>query len=369
MKKQVRLTENDLKKAVKESVNILLNEMPTGKKIQFRDDKRDVWYKFASRVRNKNFGLCKSDQRQLGMMYAEAYDKDREDLAEKIYNYACKKQWEYGRMKSNGDEELCERLDMEMMDAFQQGEREYDNSDIWTDDDPNFYGTGGYEDSIYQFENKEHNSINNIIRLTESDIHKIIRETVNNVLNEVSGFDKGHVFSKPKERPITNPDDIKKKTRGWSKPRKREEGDWYESREYLSNVIKESINKVINEGLKGTDPNNVVPEDLASQYGFESEYADSANGLELWGKDIPNGNSNRLLFKLGIRNFTSISNTANGMHVRITVKPNQRINDRMQTPRKIGDYVNSNYGDDKGVIFNNPKNGHTRRLDKFGNFN
>jgi hypothetical protein len=243
-------------------------------------------------------------------MYAEAFDKDREDLADRIYDYACKKQREYGRMKSNGDYELCERLYMEMMRAFSQGEREYDNSDIWTDDDPNFNGPGGYEDSIYQFENKKHNSINNIIRLTESDIHKIIRESVNNVLN-----------------------------------------------------------KVINEGLKGTDPNNVVPEDLARQYGFESEYADSANGLELWGKDIPNGNTNRLLFKLGIRNFTSISNTATGMHVRITVKPNQRINDRMRTPRKIGDYVNSNYGDNKGIIFNNPKNGHTRRLDKFGNFN
>ena len=81
------------------------------------------------------------------------------------------------------------------------------------------------------------------------------------------------------------------------------------------------------------------------------------------------GDYNKLLFKLGIRDFTSISNSITGKHVRITVKPNQRKNnDSMQIPRKIGDYINSEYGDDKGTIFNNPKNGHTRRLNKFGKF-
>ena len=177
----IKLTENDIRKIVKGSVNKILkealDEMPTGKKIQFRDDKRDVWHKFSSRIRNKNFGLCKSDQRQLGMMYAEANYGDREDLAERIYDYACKKQWEYGRMKSNGDEELCERLDMEMMGAFSQGEREYDNSDIWTDDDPNFNGPDGYETSTYQLENKSH-------------LNKVIKEATNEIRNDKNS---GHI--------------------------------------------------------------------------------------------------------------------------------------------------------------------------------
>ena len=136
----------------------------------------------------------------------------------------------------------------------------------------------------------------------------------------------------------------------------------------LHRIVKESVKRVLNEGMKSVDPNNVVPEDLAIQYGFEPEYSDSENGLELWGKDLT-GDYNKLLFKLGIRDFTSISNSITGKHVRITVKPNQRKNnDSMQIPRKIGDYINSEYGDDKGTIFNNPKNGHTRRLNKFGKF-
>ena len=131
--------------------------------------------------------------------------------------------------------------------------------------------------------------------------------------------------------------------------------DLPESKKRMGRIIRESIKKVLNEGLKATDPNNVVPEDLAKKYGFEREYADNTNGLEIWGKDLSNpfmkrSNMNKytlakggdgkrfgfngkyidnpkdMLDALGIRNFTTTSkNSKYGiMHVRITVKPNPK---------------------------------------------
>ena len=136
MKRLIRLTEGDLHRIVKESIQRVLTEMPTGKKIPFKDDKRNVGLKFRTRIRNPKFGLCKSDQRQLGMMYAEAFEN--ENLAERISQYALEKQAEYARMNCNGDPNLREKLEDEMLRAFDQGELEYHNQDIWKDDDPKF---------------------------------------------------------------------------------------------------------------------------------------------------------------------------------------------------------------------------------------
>jgi hypothetical protein len=102
-----------------------------------------------------------------------------------------------------------------------------------------------------------------------------------------------------------------------------------ESRNSLNKIIKESVKKVLNEGLKGVDPDNVVPQDVAEHYGFRREYAGFKSGLELWGRDIgeeidagcttPRAVS--LLRKLGIKRFTTYN--YNGK-VRITVQPNPK---------------------------------------------
>jgi hypothetical protein len=169
-KKLVKLTEEDLRNLIKSSVNKILNEMPTGVKVGFKDDRRDVLVKFRSRARNPKFGLCKSDQRQLGVMYAEAFAQDREEVAQRIYDYAASKQHEYARMNSNGDEDLEWNLYTEMSDAFSQGDREYGNEDIWTDDDPQF----SYWNNSNQFPE------------SKTRIGKIIRESIKNVLSEAT---------------------------------------------------------------------------------------------------------------------------------------------------------------------------------------
>lgn len=156
-----------LGRIIRESVNNVLNEMPTGKKIQFRDDNRDVYRKFASRARNPKFGLDKSSQRQLGVMYAEADLYERDDLAERIYQYASEKQEEYSRMNSKGNSDLEWKLYNMMRDAFIQGEREYHNEDIWTDDDPVFTDWNNPN----QFESR-----NRIGRIIKESIRKVMRE-------------------------------------------------------------------------------------------------------------------------------------------------------------------------------------------------
>jgi hypothetical protein len=156
-----------MSRIIRESVKNVLNEMPTGKKIQFRDDNRDVYRKFASRARNPKFGLDKSSQRQLGVMYAEADLYERDDLAERIYQYASEKQEEYSRMNSKGNSDLEWKLYNMMRDAFIQGEREYHNEDIWTDDDPVFTDWNNPN----QFESR-----NRIGRIIKESIRKVMRE-------------------------------------------------------------------------------------------------------------------------------------------------------------------------------------------------
>ena len=125
-----RLTEGRLRRIVKESIKKVLSEMPVGKKINFNVDKRPVYKKFSTRARNPKFGLDKSSQRQMGMMYAQAMSEDRDDLAEKIWDYAHQKQEEASRI----NDEMYDILN----NAFFQGEREFSNEDIWYDDDPQF---------------------------------------------------------------------------------------------------------------------------------------------------------------------------------------------------------------------------------------
>ena len=119
-----------LKRIIRESVRKVLSEMPVGKKINFNVDKRPVYKKFSTRARNPKFGLDRSSQRQMGMMYAQAMSEDRDDLAEKIWDYAHQKQEEASRI----NDEMYDILN----NAFFQGEREFNNEDIWYDDDPQF---------------------------------------------------------------------------------------------------------------------------------------------------------------------------------------------------------------------------------------
>ena len=110
----------------------------------------------------------------------------------------------------------------------------------------------------------------------------------------------------------------------------------------LHRVIRESIKKVLREGAKGVDLNNIVPENRARKCGFKPEYAVGEDGLEIWGKTIYTfgdraENPEMLLIMLGISNFTSYShNKMHGYaHIRITVQPNPK---NLNPKKKITKY-------------------------------
>ena len=138
-----------------------------------------------------------------------------------------------------------------------------------------------------------------------------------------------------------------------------------ESKINLKRAIRESINKVLrrrrmNEGSRKFE---TVPEDVARRYGFKPEY-NMGNGTELWGRYLnPGETSNMLLFKLGIQSWAT--QNVKG-HVGIYVEPEYTKPEPGswggKTSRKIGDYVDTEWADKDGAIFRNPKNGHFKRF-------
>ena len=95
----------------------------------------------------------------------------------------------------------------------------------------------------------------------------------------------------------------------------------------LHRIIKESVNKILKEGMKSTDENNIVPEDLAIKYGFKLDYSGFPNGLELWRKTIYKFEAGEYLRVLGIREFTSwhvVGKDKLGIRITVQPKPKQQ---------------------------------------------
>ena len=236
-----------------------------------------------------------------------------------------------------------------------------------------------------------------IIRLTESDLRGIIKSSVNKLLREFGSdgpdFDEPYGTSDmfqnigmlPGERANSasdiddfNPDDMSiygdddssdedfdidnSEPYYYGDDSEFDTIDLPESRRRMSRIIKESVNnvlkkKALNEGIKGVDPYNVVPQSVAEKYGFKREYSGFENGLELWGKSIVKRNTFRksnkwgdktdmstreLLRALGISNFTTFTETPYGLMVIITVEPDKTMKNEWgcgKRRRKIGDYV------------------------------
>ena len=106
----------------------------------------------------------------------------------------------------------------------------------------------------------------------------------------------------------------------------------------LRKIVKESIESILNESIKATDPRNVVPQEVAEKFGFKREYVNFGDGLELWGKRLDFNPledyraSAKFLSQLGIGRFASES--YNG-YVRITVRPYPKQNSRPNMPEYI----------------------------------
>ena len=145
-------------------------------------------------------------------------------------------------------------------------------------------------------------------------------------------------------------------------------GQYTESKKRMGRIIRESIRKVLKEGAKAVDPDNAVPQEIAEKLGFKREYSDNATGLEIWGRDT--NNPDKYLSYLGIRRFTTCSKSPIGyVHIRITVKPSAAAPSAQtwgdKKVKRIGDYVDTEWADNDGAIFRNPKSGHIKRLKRF----
>ena len=116
----------------------------------------------------------------------------------------------------------------------------------------------------------------------------------------------------------------------------------------LHKIVKESIKRILKEDRKGEDVYNMVSEDDAVRFGFSEEYCGFEQGLELWGKDVTSRKEAAMLLRqLRITRFTTESESDWGLHVRITVKPNPpkgRLSFRKKKD-KIGDYYTTGHGD------------------------
>ena len=250
-----------------------------------------------------------------------------------------------------------------------------------------------------------------IIRLTEGDLRGIIKRSVNKILREgafdyvpsandyegiaddnfnLDNYDSFYDYDNLGDyEPVFDDYGIDTGTMTDIDPDNLSDEDlsvdFNESRGRIGRIIRESVNKVLkkkslNEGIKGVDPNNVVPQSVAEKYGFKREYSGFENGLELWGKSINMSNifskrnkwgdktdmsTRELLHALGISNFTSLTKTPYGLTVRITVEPDKTMENELgwgKRRRKIGDYEDTEWRDKDGAIFHNPKNGHFKRF-------
>lgn len=93
----------------------------------------------------------------------------------------------------------------------------------------------------------------------------------------------------------------------------------------LKKIISESVKNVLKEGIKTADAMNATSPELAKECGFELEYENVDGGFQLWGGPLPEDKQEKILLlrKLGIKRFTS-ENHMNGT-CRITVDPSGKI--------------------------------------------
>lgn len=88
----------------------------------------------------------------------------------------------------------------------------------------------------------------------------------------------------------------------------------------LRRIVKNSLKRILKEDKKAPDMQNVVSQKLAERFGFQMLYATN-DGLEIWEKTgVDKRMFQRLLAKLNIDRYTYWSSSMNGYRVGITVQ-------------------------------------------------
>lgn len=99
----------------------------------------------------------------------------------------------------------------------------------------------------------------------------------------------------------------------------------------LRRIVKRSVNRIINEGKHSPDVNNVVLQGTAEKFGFQPAYSTN-DGLEIWEKNgLDKKMLPKLLRRLNIERFTYWSVSLGGYRVGITVKPRFKGGDKPQS--------------------------------------
>ena len=242
-----------------------------------------------------------------------------------------------------------------MVHAYQKGELKdtpekiKDVADSISEKDAKDFAETKHKKLPNKVKNESNNMKKNTIKLNESQLRKVIEKSVANVIKEAGPKFISH-YQEPKISEIDKQimeilyetiqqlkklcDNVPGSTGKNHLPSVvgeiQEIFDWLgrSNRSFdRFNENKGSKKNILSESIKDVDPNNVVPQDIAEQYGFKPEYQGFEGGLELWGKRVdfnPCQDSQqvlKLLSKLGIKRFTSYN--CNG-GVRITVKPNPK---------------------------------------------
>ena len=138
------------------------------------------------------------------------------------------------------------------------------------------------------------------------------------------------------------------------------------TKKQLHRVIKESVEKVLNESVKAGDMKNVVPQSIAKKFGFKPEYR-IGNGIELWNANLKQikYNPEELLRLLGISRFTSYNINGN---VRITVKREKKMNYYTKSnPYNDNDWKKK-YRDDRGFKFSSKGSGANKQWKRENKF-
>jgi hypothetical protein len=158
MKKRIRLTENDLHKIVKESVNRMLKEVSlkgkSGEEYSLHGDNFDSWGTLAKLRKHQ----LNTPNRIMTGREEDAYKRDEDNSINLMSDYA---------IMNNKRGRAVDRL-MDIADK---------TSDYISKDIINNYGP--------KVESKQHNDNKHTVSLSESDLHRIVKGSVNKVLTEL----------------------------------------------------------------------------------------------------------------------------------------------------------------------------------------
>lgn len=164
MKKRIRLTESDLHRIVKESVNRMLKEVSlkgkSGEEYSLHGDNFDSWGTLAKLRKHQ----LNTPNRIMTGREKDAYKRDDDNSMQSMIDFA---------LMNNIRGSRANRL-VDIADKTS----DYISKDIINNYDP-------------KVESKQHNGNKHTVRSSEANLHRIVKESVKKIINEVGDTNRG----------------------------------------------------------------------------------------------------------------------------------------------------------------------------------